>query len=66
MWTANPENIDIGDGLGVALNNLGNLLGNAGRVAEAERAYRRAVEIREALWTANPEHVRSAATWAWC
>ena len=57
LWKANPEHVDIGDGLGLALNNLGNLLGDAGRVAEAERAYRRAVEIREALWKANPENI---------
>ena len=54
---ANPENVGIGDGLGAALNNLGNLLSDAGRVAEAEQAYRRAVEIYEALRAANPENV---------
>ena len=57
MWKANPENIDIGHDLGEALNNLGNLLSDAGQVAEAEQAFRRSVEIREALWKANPENV---------
>ena len=57
LWKANPENVGIGDGLGRALNNLGILLSDAGRVAEAERAYRRAVEIYEALRKANPENV---------
>ena len=57
MRAANPEHVDIGDGLGTALNNLGVLLRDASRVAEAERAYRRAVEICEALWAANPENV---------
>ena len=57
LWKANPENIDIGDGLGMALNNLGNLLRTAGQVAEAEQAHRRAVEIFEALWKANPENI---------
>ena len=42
---------------GLALSSLGLLLRDAGRVAEAERAYRRSVEIREALWKANPENV---------
>ena len=42
---------------GPALNSLGLLLRDAGQVAEAERAYRRAVEIYEALWKANPENV---------
>ena len=57
LWKANPENVDIGDGLGLALSNLGDLLRDAGRVAEAERAYRRGVEIYEALWKAHPENV---------
>ena len=42
---------------GLALSSLGLLLRDAGQVAEAERAYRRSVEIYEALWKANPEDV---------
>jgi len=58
LWQANPNNVQIGDGLGLALNNLGNLLRDDGRVAPAEAAYRRAVEISEALWQANPNNVQ--------
>ena len=65
LWKANPENVDIGDGLGLALSNLGILLRDAGRVAEAERAYRRAVEIYEALWRPTPRTSTSATAWAW-
>ena len=42
---------------GQGAESLGLLLRDAGRVAEAERAYRRSVEIYEALWKANPGHV---------
>ena len=59
LWQANPNNVQIGDGLvGGALNNLGNLLSDDGRVAPAEAAYRRSVEISEALWKANPNNVQ--------
>ena len=58
LWQANPNNVQIGDGLGGALNNLGNLLSDDGRVAPAEAAYRRSVEIYEALWQANPNNVQ--------
>jgi len=57
LWAANPENVGIGNGLGMALNNLGILLRVSGRVADAERALRGAVEISESLWAANPDNV---------
>ena len=58
MWQANPNNVQIGYGLGGALNNLGILLCTDGWVAPAEAAHRRSVEIREALWQANPNNVQ--------
>ena len=58
MWQANPNNVQIGEGLGRALNSLGILLRADGRVAPAEAAHRRSVEIREALWQANPNNVQ--------
>lgn len=60
----NPENVRIGDGLGIALTNLGLLLSDAGRVAEAEQVYRRAVEISEKLFQENPENVEIKAGYA--
>ena len=58
LWKANPNNVQIGYGLGGALNNLGILLRADGRAAPAEAAHRRSVEIREALWQANPNNVQ--------
>lgn len=57
MWAANPESVHIGEGLGSALNSLGNVLMATGRVANAKAATRRGTEIFEALWAANPESV---------
>src|SRR5205823_4230846 len=53
LYRHNPENVAIANGLGRALKNLGNLLRPAGRVADAERAYRRSVEISEILYRQN-------------
>jgi tetratricopeptide (TPR) repeat protein len=41
----------------MALTNLGPLLSADGRVEPAEKAYRRSVEIYEALWKDNPRNV---------
>ena len=57
MWQANPNNVQIGEGLGRALNSLGILLAR-GPGAPAEAAHRRSVEIFEALWQANPNNVQ--------
>jgi tetratricopeptide (TPR) repeat protein len=59
-WKANPHNVEIGDGLGRVLNNLGNLLDSAGRLGPAEQAHRRSVEIQAALWMANPNNLTIA------
>ena len=64
LWKANPENVEIGAGLGRPLNNLGSLLRAAGRVADAEAAYRHSVQIHEVLWKANPENVEIKAHYA--
>jgi tetratricopeptide (TPR) repeat protein len=57
LWQANPERVDIGDGLAATLTNLGALLRGMGQGTAAEAAYRRAVQLREVLWQANPEQV---------
>ena len=57
LWKDNPSEVQIGDGLGSTLNNLGVLLRDDGRVEPAEAAYRRSVEIYEALWNDNPRNV---------
>ena len=55
MWKAHPKN--VGSGLGQALHSLGDLLRDAGRAAEAERAFRRAVEITRHCGRTHPGHV---------
>ncbi|MBK8177294.1 MAG: tetratricopeptide repeat protein [Rhodospirillales bacterium] len=45
LWAANPEWVNLGDGLARVHNNLGTLLSGSGRGAEAEAAYRRAVAL---------------------
>jgi tetratricopeptide (TPR) repeat protein len=57
LWRDNPSHVALDDGLGLALNNLGLLLRDTGRVDDAEAVYRRAVAIAEALWRDNPSHV---------
>jgi tetratricopeptide (TPR) repeat protein len=54
----------IADNLGRALTNLGVLLSNARRVTDAAAAYRRAVELREALYAAYPDNVDIKAGYA--
>jgi hypothetical protein len=56
LYAAHPDHIEIADGLGSTLTNLGFLLSKAGRVADAEVVYRRAIELGEVLHAANPEH----------
>jgi hypothetical protein len=56
-----PADKSIGHKLAEALTHLGGLLSVAGRVADAQQAYRRSVEIREALWSANPEDIEIKA-----
>ncbi len=58
LWKDNPRNVQIADGLGLTLNNLGTLLRADGRVEPAETAYRRSVEISEPLWKDNPRNVQ--------
>ena len=65
LWQANPSNVDIGSGLSSALNNLGNLLSDAGRLGPAEDALRRSVELYEALWQANSNHVEVGSGLGW-
>jgi tetratricopeptide (TPR) repeat protein len=55
LWLANPDDITIGDGLGRALNDLGDLHSSEGRTGPAETAYRRSIAIYEAVWKANPD-----------
>jgi tetratricopeptide (TPR) repeat protein len=57
LWAANPDNVEIGNGLGRALNNLGLLLSEAGQMSEAEAVYRRSVAFYDTLWRANPDNV---------
>ena len=64
LFQENPENVQIGDGLGGGLTNLGTLLRDAGREAEAEQVSRRSVEIREKLFRENPENVEIKAGYA--
>jgi len=60
LHTANPNHIEIADGLGRAFNNLGFLLRTVGKVTEAEAACHRAVILREALYAAHPNHIKIA------
>jgi tetratricopeptide (TPR) repeat protein len=54
----NPnEQQSLTESVTVELGNLGLLLMQLGRAAEAESAYCRAIATFELLWSANPDHI---------
>src|SRR5262249_50727349 len=57
LWAANPHNVDIGNGLGRALANLGALLYALGQADEAAHVCHRSMIIRQELWMANPHNI---------
>ncbi len=65
LHRANPEHLEIADGLGTALNNLGILLRAAGQAEEAEAVYRRAVALGEALHRAQPGQCGNQSRLCW-
>jgi hypothetical protein len=57
LYATNLDHLEMGNDLGRALTNLGVVLKQTGRVAEAEVAHRRAVDLREALYGTNPDNL---------